>query len=101
MTLLIELFIARRVEPTTHMMRLDVDLTQEAPNGVGGNRRHDPAFNGFGGQLRVCPAHQFALTATRRLALKLLDKSLAHLAGEEQRIAPSRHIITRDATTMD
>ncbi|MCK7578245.1 MAG: hypothetical protein MZV65_22575 [Chromatiales bacterium] len=30
--------------------------------------------------------------------LKLRDKSLEHLAGEEQRITPARHIITRDAT---
>ena len=35
---------------------------------------------------------------TRRAALKLRDESLEHLAGEEQRIAPSRHMITRDAT---
>ncbi|MCK7579174.1 MAG: hypothetical protein MZV65_27895 [Chromatiales bacterium] len=30
--------------------------------------------------------------------LKLRDESLEHLAGEEQRITPARHIITRDAT---
>ena len=74
-TLVVEVRIARRVEPTAYMMGLDVDLTQEAPNGVGGNRRHDPALNGFGGQLRVRPAHQFALPTTRRLTGQGQDRT--------------------------
>ncbi|MBK1655906.1 hypothetical protein, partial [Allochromatium vinosum] len=37
---------------------------------------------------------------TRWAVLKLRDESLENLSGKEQRITPSRHIITRDATVI-
>lgn len=80
---LVELLIARRVEPTADAVRLEIGLAQETPYGARRNALGDAAGDGFRGQLGLCPTVQLKPVAPRRLACQRQDR--AELLGRERR----------------